>query len=166
MKVFSLESFPLHDMTLIIVTRESRYFSCFYYYYSCISGMERGTLYQLRNLINQRNVKKVKSDVNANEDFFTLVVTAHNHLICPVLIKFPHLESYNPQMKFGSRVSDRKAILDKVSSLVVEQYVNLSTIFSNPRNKHNNLPGITDRVNPQSRTPFPRIQRRHTRGRW
>ena len=30
--------------------------------------MERGTLYQLRYLINRRNVvKKVKSDVNANE---------------------------------------------------------------------------------------------------
>ena len=37
--------------------------------------MERGTLYQLRNLINRRNVgKKVKSDMN---DFFELVVTGH-----------------------------------------------------------------------------------------
>ena len=40
--------------------------------------MERGTLYQLRNLINQRNVvKKVKNDMNACEDFFKLVVTGH-----------------------------------------------------------------------------------------
>ena len=37
--------------------------------------------------------------------------------------------------------------MEKVSSLVVEQYVDLSTIFSNPRDKHNNLPGITDGVN-------------------
>ncbi len=40
--------------------------------------MERGTLYQLRNLINRRNVKKLpKSDVNASEDFLEVVVTGY-----------------------------------------------------------------------------------------
>ncbi len=40
--------------------------------------MERGTLYQLRNLINRRNVKKeVKSDVNAIEDFIEVVTTEY-----------------------------------------------------------------------------------------
>ena len=39
--------------------------------------MKRGTLYQLRNLINRRNVvKKAKNDMNACEDF-ELVVTGH-----------------------------------------------------------------------------------------
>ncbi len=38
--------------------------------------MERGTFYQLRNLINRRNVKKeVKSDVNAY--FIEIVVTGY-----------------------------------------------------------------------------------------
>ena len=46
--------------------------------YDTKSGMERGTLYQLRNLINRRNVKKrVKSDVNATEDFIEIVVTGY-----------------------------------------------------------------------------------------
>lgn len=40
--------------------------------------MEGGTLYQLRNLINCRNVVSNPSkDVNACEDFFVLVVTVH-----------------------------------------------------------------------------------------
>ena len=40
--------------------------------------MEQGTLYQLRNLINRRSVvKKVKSDVNACEDFLESVLTGH-----------------------------------------------------------------------------------------
>lgn len=43
--------------------------------YKTKSGMERGTLYQLRNLINRRNViKKVKSDMNACEDFLSLLL--------------------------------------------------------------------------------------------
>ena len=42
------------------------------------SSKEGGTLYQLRNLINRRNVaKKPKKDVAACEDFFELVVEAH-----------------------------------------------------------------------------------------
>ncbi len=40
--------------------------------------MERGTLYQLRNLINRRNVtKEIKSDVNAIEDFIEVVTTGY-----------------------------------------------------------------------------------------
>ena len=40
--------------------------------------MERGTLYQLRNLINRRNVSSLcKDDFNACEDFFELVVSGH-----------------------------------------------------------------------------------------
>ncbi len=46
--------------------------------YDTKSGMERDTLYQLRNLINRRNVKKeVKSDVNAIEDFIEVVTTGY-----------------------------------------------------------------------------------------
>ena len=42
------------------------------------SGMERGTIYQLRNLINRRNVtKQAKSNVNVNDDFLEVCVTAY-----------------------------------------------------------------------------------------
>ncbi len=40
--------------------------------------MDAGSLYQLRNLVDRRNVVSSPSDnVNANEDFFELVTTAH-----------------------------------------------------------------------------------------
>ena len=46
--------------------------------YSCSSSSDHGTLYQLRNLINRRNVVvDPKRDVNACEDFFVLTVKCH-----------------------------------------------------------------------------------------
>ena len=46
--------------------------------YSTNSGVDASTLYQLRNLINQRNVVKEPTDnVAASEDFIQLVVEAH-----------------------------------------------------------------------------------------
>ena len=46
--------------------------------YKTRSGMERGTLYQLRNLINRRNVvMSCKDDMNAGEVFFELVVNGY-----------------------------------------------------------------------------------------
>ncbi len=45
--------------------------------------MERGTLFNLRNKINRRNVSKnCKTDLNAHEDFFELVVEAY--IVCAV----------------------------------------------------------------------------------
>ena len=46
--------------------------------YKTSSGMERGTLYQLRNGINRRNVtKSCKNNMNACTDFFELVMSGH-----------------------------------------------------------------------------------------
>ena len=46
--------------------------------YSCSSSQEGGTLYQLRNLINRRNViKDIRNDMNATEDFFEAVGISH-----------------------------------------------------------------------------------------
>ena len=46
--------------------------------YSCSSSSDHGTLYQLRNLINRRNVVvDPKRDVNACEDFFVLTVKCY-----------------------------------------------------------------------------------------
>ena len=42
------------------------------------SSQEGGTLFQLRNLINRRNVvTKVKTDMNATEDFFEVITASH-----------------------------------------------------------------------------------------
>ena len=46
--------------------------------YKCTSSQEGGTLFQLRNLINRRNVvKDVHNDTNATEDFFEMVGVGH-----------------------------------------------------------------------------------------
>ena len=48
--------------------------------YKTSSSQEGGTLYQLRNLINRRNVIcDPKKDMNSCEDFFELVTKAHNN---------------------------------------------------------------------------------------
>ena len=40
--------------------------------------MERGTLFQLRNLLNRRNIStSVKSNVNAWENFLNVVTKGH-----------------------------------------------------------------------------------------
>ena len=46
--------------------------------FSGTSSQEGGTLFQLRNLINRRNVvTKVKMDMNVTEDFFEVITTGH-----------------------------------------------------------------------------------------
>ena len=51
--------------------------------YDTQSCVDFGTMYQLRNLINRRNVlTKPEKDVNANEDFLTSIVTSHFLAAC------------------------------------------------------------------------------------
>ena len=51
---------------------------CWSILYRCSSSQEGGTLFQLRNLINRRNVvKDVRNDMNATEDFFQTVGVGH-----------------------------------------------------------------------------------------
>ena len=43
-----------------------------------MSGVDEGSIYQLRNLINRRNiVKNPTDDVSASEDFFLCITEAH-----------------------------------------------------------------------------------------
>lgn len=56
-------------------------------FFSYSSRMDGGTLYQLRNLINRRNVvQDPTSNVTACEDFFFLVVEAH--ILCATMTYF------------------------------------------------------------------------------
>lgn len=55
--------------------------------YKVSSKLEGGTLVQLRNLINRRNVVKDPSKaMDACEDFFTIVVEAH--IVSAVMVLF------------------------------------------------------------------------------
>ena len=100
--------------------------------------MERGTLYQLRNLINRRSVvKKVKSDVNACEDFLELVVTGYIVACAMEVLDMSALNEVpssavidSPEDAWRKDDTERKSILTEVSSQIVDQYVDLSTSFA------------------------------------
>lgn len=98
--------------------------------------MDRGTLYQLRNLINRRNVKaSCKDDMNACEDFFQLVVRGH---ILVAVMEFlgmasvegtPSLTVISPDA-WMLPDSERASILMDAAAQMVNKYVDLSVQFS------------------------------------
>lgn len=100
------------------------------------SSMERGTLFQLRNLINRRNVtSKPKSDVNATEDFFELVVTGYIIAAAMSHLKMQSQEgipdsSIVPEDTWMQDDAVRAKILTDVSRALVDKFVNLDTVFA------------------------------------
>ena len=98
--------------------------------------MEKGTLYQIRNLIDRRNITKhPKSDVNAAEDFLEVVIISH---ILTAVMTYLGMNSLNemPSTEFLSQdiwMSDdkeRRELLTKISTDIVNNFVDLSPSFS------------------------------------
>jgi len=110
--------------------------------------MDRGTLFQLRNLIRRRNVPtKCKEDTNSCEDFLTLVVTGH--IISAAMVKLgmsamdeiPQA-SIVPPNAWMLDDEARKSILMELSASIVEEHVDLAKTF-----KHDSQGSATpDRV--------------------
>ena len=102
------------------------------------SGTQRGTLYQLRNLINRRNVtKKPKSDVNAAEDFIEVVTISHvltavmTYLGMSSLTDVPSHSSV-PQEIWMEDDDCRKKILEDIATHIISEHVDLATAFLEP----------------------------------
>ena len=98
--------------------------------------MEKGTLYQIRNLIDRRNITKhPKSDVNAAEDFLEVVIISH---ILTAVMTYLGMNSLDemPSTEFLSQdiwMSDdkeRRELLTKISTDIVNNFVDLSPSFS------------------------------------
>lgn len=97
--------------------------------YDTYSGINPGTLFQLRNLLKRRTVtKEVKSDPTACEDFFLLILKAHIlHLVMKIW-KFESLDDEPPiDGVFGvefrkSSSSERTSIFMKAVGDIVETY--------------------------------------------
>ena len=93
--------------------------------------MERGTLYQLRNLINRRNViKNVKHDMNACEYFLEDVVNGHVIASAMELLGMSSIDDVpsstiiqSPEDIWMKDNSERKAIVMEVASIIVDQHV-------------------------------------------
>lgn len=99
--------------------------------YSYGSGKDGGTLYQLRNLINRRNVvKKPKKNVTACEEFFELVVEAH--ILTAVMNEFEmnSLEDEpNNQLLLTSAdlcASERSSVLPNVIEQLLKSLIDIS----------------------------------------
>ncbi len=97
--------------------------------------MERGTLYQLRNLINRRNVKKeVKSDVNAIEYFIEVVTTGYIVSAVMTHLGMSHINDIPSDSVIFHDLwmeddSVRKSALMNIASSVVEKHVDLAAEF-------------------------------------
>ena len=98
--------------------------------------MERCTLYQLRNLINRRNVKKeVESDVNATEDFIEIVVTGYiisavlSYLGMLCINDVPSDSILSPDLWMEDD-SVRKSALMNIVSAIIDKHIDLATMFS------------------------------------
>ena len=96
--------------------------------------MEWGTLYQLRNLIDRRNVSTtVKSDVNAAEDFLETIVTGYIITAVMAHLNMTSLEDAPDPSIVSSRVwtddTVRAQTLQSVCTHVVTEYVDLEAVF-------------------------------------
>jgi hypothetical protein len=100
--------------------------------YNAASQQDGGTLYQLRNLINRRNIKKDPSkDVAASEDFFLLITEAHvlsafmSVIGMAAIDSSPHSE-YFPDGCTELNTSQRCKILLSCTRQIVNKFVDLS----------------------------------------
>ena len=104
--------------------------------YNTGSGMQRGTLYQLRNAINRRNVSgSCKTNVNACEDFFQLVVSGHILVAVMSDLGMSSVDdtpspSMVPADAWMLSDEDRSSLLIGIARKVVDKYVDLSIQYS------------------------------------
>ena len=104
--------------------------------------MDGGTLFQLRNLLNRRNVtKNPTSNVSACEDFFIHVVEAHIVSACMTVFGMSSLHDA-PSSEFlpdtpsqEDTIHTRRVLLDAVKK-VMDTYVHLSFNEPESQNEH------------------------------
>ena len=90
--------------------------------------MEKGTLFQLRNVINRRNVSsKPKAEVNAAEDFFEIAVIGYVISSTMSYLQMSSLEDVPDKDIIPEEAimddSAKAAILQDISSHLVDRYV-------------------------------------------
>ena len=100
--------------------------------YKGTSGSDRGTMYQLKKLINRRNVVKDPSkNVAPCEEFFLLVVETHVLAAAMHLFQMTSLDDTPTSTYFSKGSEDlgsleRRRILMKALKVMTKQYVDLT----------------------------------------
>ena len=91
-------------------------------------------MFQLRNLVNRRNVKKDPSDdVNASEDFFTAILDGHILSAAMEVFKMDSLDGepcvdFFPQDVFELDTEQKKDILATAVRKIVDKFVNMCIV--------------------------------------
>ena len=95
--------------------------------YKTSSSQEGGTLYQLRNVINRRNVVcDPKNDMNSCEDFFELVTTAHIIVAAMKIFGMSKIDDKPDEKLFPSDTDNPAIILKEAVKKILSLFVDLS----------------------------------------
>ena len=98
------------------------------------SNQDRGTLLQLKNLINRTNVPyEPKADMNACENFLELILTSHILVAATNLLGMNSLEDIpsTPLLPHDIKClsqSRKRNVLTTLSQAIVEKYTNLEIL--------------------------------------
>ena len=103
--------------------------------YKAASAKDLGTIFQLRNVINRKNIgKKPKKDVNAHEDYFQQVVESH---VLAAAMEFfgmddiendPNAEIFPPTLWMLEK-EERYAVLLSVCGSIVDEFTDIIRTF-------------------------------------
>ena len=98
--------------------------------------MQRGTLFQLRNMLNRRNIStSVKANVNAWEDFMDVITKGHILTAALEYLGMTSLDGVPDPSKIKTNIwmdddnYRREKLLDIVTK-IVDKYVDLATKFA------------------------------------
>ena len=112
---------------------------------------DHGTLYQLRNRLNRTNVKDPKTDYNACDDFFILVISCHIVAATLAMLRMESVNDtpsadaiHNPHNLWIESAELRKSVMERICQEVVNCYVDIFFTSSN----HNDA---TDKVKTYSK---------------
>lgn len=97
--------------------------------YKTSSSSDCGTLYQLRNVINRRNVvSRPENDVNSCEEFFILIVKAYTIVAAMNVFGMSEITDFPVEEIFPTltKEEEKSSIIESAASVIVEEYVKLS----------------------------------------
>ena len=125
--------------------------------YKATSGSDHGTLYQLRNLVQRRNIgKQPKKDFNAHHDFFNVVLTSHILAAAMEVFGMDNLEDepceglVPPGMDTMPK-EEREEVLQYLVGLILDSYIDINHCLldgdGDPNNSKSDINGEVSKNN-------------------
>ena len=94
--------------------------------YKTTSGLDVGTLNQLRNVINRRNISKdPSSNVNASEDFLEVVTSAHIVAAAMEVVGVTKLAELQDSVKQSSTYGDQLSAVQAITNTICSEFVKI-----------------------------------------